>query len=114
VSGADRAEKWAIMSRSRRGVLIAAFVAASCLAVYPPWVRRWDAHRLPMSESGPFQRKGAGPPVAGAEPLGHHFLFHPPKGSGLDYVSVDFGRLFLYWAATGGMTAVFLLLFRGE
>jgi len=87
------------LSGGQRLILIAG-IAASLVALYPPWVKSWDASPIASQDDlwGLY-----GSPVAGSEPLGHYFLFHPPRGGGShDHIRVDFGRVFLYWAAIGG------------
>jgi hypothetical protein len=80
----------------------------AAVGLFPPWVD--------------IDYRGNPPRKMIAEPLGHHALFNPPvtrywqNGAVVedDIVSVDYGRLLLYWAVIGGVTGALALAAKVE
>jgi len=90
------------VNQQQRTVLIAALVAVAVLGLIPPW-----RTEIRMPVGGTYEKA-----------LGHHLLFLPPasghqmtSGKRGEFVHVDYGRLFLYWAGVGGCAgSVYLVL----
>ena len=83
--------------------VVASLFILSCL--FPPWQGTVDT--TAFSRGGGF---GSEPGVHSRKPAGYSLLFDPPTQSADSGVQIDFGRLFLEWAALATVTGMVWVL----
>jgi hypothetical protein len=82
------------MNKAQRLIIVAGLVAASLLALYPPWEESIEYMGLKQGTR-----------------LGHAWVFEAPEPSRSNLTSsVDHERLYLYWAVVGFVTAALVVI----